>query len=80
MKKRLSLGALFALGASLALPGLAHAQGQGINAVKGELDITWVMIGCVLVLLMQAGFLLLEIGFSRQKNVGAGMHCAFPGL
>ena len=73
MKKRLSLGALFALGASLALPGLAHAQGQGINAVKGELDITWVMIGCVLVLLMQAGFLLLEIGFSRQKNVGAGV-------
>ena len=31
------------------------------------------MIGCVLVLLMQAGFLLLEIGFSRQKNVGAGV-------
>jgi Amt family ammonium transporter len=41
--------------------------------VKGELDVTWVMIGCVLVLLMQAGFLLLEIGFSRQKNVGAGV-------
>jgi Amt family ammonium transporter len=34
---------------------------------------TWVMVGTVLVLLMQAGFLLLEIGFSRQKNVGAGV-------
>ncbi|MGH2985988.1 MAG: ammonium transporter, partial [Solirubrobacterales bacterium] len=41
--------------------------------VKGELDITWVMIAAVLVLFMQAGFLLLEIGFSRQKNVGAGV-------
>ena len=41
--------------------------------MKGELDITWVMVACVLVLFMQAGFLLLEIGFSRQKNVGAGV-------
>jgi Amt family ammonium transporter len=73
MKKRLSLSALLALGASLVLPGLAFAQGQGINAIKSELDVTWVMLGCVLVLLMQAGFLLLEIGFSRQKNVGAGV-------
>ena len=73
MKKRLSLGALVALGASLVLPGVASAQGQGINAIKGELDITWVMVACVLVLLMQVGFLMLEIGFSRQKNVGAGV-------
>ena len=58
MKKRLSLSALLALGASLVLPGLAFAQGQGINAIKSELDVTWVMLGCVLVLLMQAGFLL----------------------
>ena len=34
---------------------------------------TWVMVAAVLVLLMQAGFLFLEIGFSRQKNVGAGV-------
>ena len=71
MKKRLSLGALAALGVSLVLPGIASAQGLG--AVKTELDMTWVMVGTVLVLLMQAGFLLLEIGFSRQKNVGAGV-------
>ena len=50
------------------------AQGQGaVDTVKGELDITWVMVACVLVLFMQAGFLLLEIGFSRQKNVGTGV-------
>lgn len=41
--------------------------------LAGELDITWVMIGAVLVLFMQAGFLFLEIGFSRRKSVGAGV-------
>jgi ammonium transporter, Amt family len=71
MKMRLSLGVLVALGVSLVLPGIASAQGLG--AVRTELDMTWVMVGTVLVLLMQAGFLLLEIGFSRQKNVGAGV-------
>ncbi|MDQ3572384.1 MAG: ammonium transporter [Actinomycetota bacterium] len=71
MGKRLSLGALLAMAAALVVPGVASAQ--GINAVKSELDITWVMLACVLVLFMQAGFLLLEIGFSRQKNVGAGV-------
>ncbi len=74
MKKRVGLGAAMALAAFLVLPGAALAQGQGaIDTVKGELDITWVMVACVLVLFMQAGFLLLEIGFSRQKNVGTGV-------
>ena len=74
MTKRLGLAALVASVVSLALPGLALAQGgAAVETVKGELDITWVMIGAVLVLLMQAGFLFLEIGFSRQKNVGAGV-------
>ena len=56
------------------MPGLASAQGGGaVGGVKSELDITWVMVRAVLVLLMQAGFLFLEIGFSWQKNVGAGV-------
>jgi ammonium transporter, Amt family len=33
-------------------------------------DTVWVIVAAVFVLLMQAGFMLLEIGFSRQKNVG----------
>ena len=77
MTKRIGFGAVIALVACLALPGVALAQGGAgigvVETVKGELDITWVMVACVLVLLMQAGFLLLEIGFSRQKNVGAGV-------
>src|SRR4051794_25241685 len=38
--------------------------------LSAQLDTFWVLIAGVLVLLMQAGFLLLEVGFSRQKNVG----------
>ena len=32
----------------------------------------WVAVATVLVFLMQAGFMFLEIGFSRQKNAGTG--------
>ena len=71
MTKRLSLATLLALVACLVLPSLASAQGPG--AIKEQLDTTWVMVAAVLVLFMQAGFLFLEIGFSRQKNVGAGV-------
>ena len=31
------------------------------------------MVAAVLVIFMQAGFLLLEVGFSRMKNAGAGV-------
>jgi Amt family ammonium transporter len=33
----------------------------------------WVAVACILVFLMQAGFMFLEIGFSRQKNAGTGV-------
>ena len=63
MVKRVGVGAALALTAFLAVPGSALAQGGAVEALKGELDITWVMVAAVLVLFMQAGFLLLEIGF-----------------
>jgi Amt family ammonium transporter len=34
------------------------------------IETTWVIVAAVFVLLMQAGFMLLEVGFSRMKNVG----------
>jgi ammonium transporter, Amt family len=34
------------------------------------IETTWVVVAAVFVLLMQAGFLLLEVGFSRMKNAG----------
>src|SRR5665811_284362 len=48
--------------------------------LAGELDVTWVMLGAVLVLFMQAGFLFLEIGFSRRKSVGSGVAKIFVNL
>jgi Amt family ammonium transporter len=73
MKTRLSLAASAALVLALALPGSALAQGGAVEALKTELDLTWVMVATVLVLLMQGGFMFLEIGFSRGKNVGTGV-------
>jgi len=75
MSKRLGLIGLLALLSSLALPGVAFGQDEAVDpaALDLELDMTWIMVSCALVFLMQAGFLLLEIGFSRQKNVGAGV-------
>jgi Amt family ammonium transporter len=61
--------------AALMLPGMASAASVGETvAEKGlELDMVWVGLATVLVFLMQAGFMFLEIGFSRQKNVGTGV-------
>src|SRR5215213_9814572 len=49
------------------------------QAIDGKLSDTvatntlWVVIAAVLVLFMQAGFAMLEIGFSRMKNAGTGV-------
>ncbi|MGI8633242.1 MAG: ammonium transporter [Solirubrobacterales bacterium] len=71
--KTLMLLAALAAGALMA-PAAAFAQdGPSLEQVKVELDNTWIIVSAVLVLFMQAGFLFLEIGFSRGKNVGAGV-------
>src|SRR5215212_8058533 len=60
--------------AALALPAVAAAQdGPTLTDVASAVDTTWVMVAAILVMFMQAGFLLLEIGFSRMKNAGAGV-------
>jgi Amt family ammonium transporter len=38
--------------------------------VTVAVETTWVMVAAILVMFMQAGFLFLEIGFSRMKNAG----------
>ena len=49
------------------------------QAVDGKLADTvaintlWVLFAAILVLFMQAGFAMLEIGFSRMKNAGTGV-------
>ncbi|MEA2423950.1 MAG: ammonium transporter, Amt family [Thermoleophilaceae bacterium] len=41
-----------------------------LKDVVPAVETIWVVIAAVLVLFMQAGFLLLEVGFSRMKNAG----------
>jgi len=75
MRKRIGLSLLLAAFAALVLPAAASAQGVGetLEGVATELNMTWVAVSCALVFLMQAGFMFLEIGFSRQKNAGTGV-------
>jgi Amt family ammonium transporter len=57
-----------------AVPGLALAQEEApppIEDVVLAVDTLWVIMAAVLVLFMQAGFAMLEVGFSRMKNVGS---------
>ncbi len=56
----------------LALPGLAFAQdGPTVAELSLAMDTVWVIVAACLVLFMQAGFAMLEVGFSRMKNVGS---------
>jgi ammonium transporter, Amt family len=41
-----------------------------LKDVAPAVETIWVVVAAVLVLFMQAGFLLLEVGFSRMKNAG----------
>ena len=78
--KRSALAVALPLGAlaALVLPAAAFASPLDA-AVDGKLSETvplntlWVVIAAVFVLLMQAGFAMLEVGFSRAKNAGTGI-------
>jgi ammonium transporter, Amt family len=74
MKKRLLAAAPIAVAASLVLPGVASAQETPIlDTNPASINAMWVVVAAVLVMFMQAGFLFLELGFSRAKNAGAGV-------
>src|SRR5215208_3097787 len=80
MRSRLLRAAPLALLATLILPATALATDVDLQqAVDGKLDSSipintlWVVVAAVFVLLMQAGFAMLEIGFSRMKNAGTGV-------
>ena len=65
---------LFALAAA-ALAAIAPAtvladDGTATQAAGVAADTVWVVVTACLVMFMQAGFAMLEVGFSRMKNVG----------
>ena len=53
-------------GAESTIPVMEPTLKDAIPAI----ETTWVVVAAVLVMLMQVGFLFLEVGFSRMKNVG----------
>lgn len=62
--------------AALAVPAVSvadtlEAAGAGQFKESTGINTMWVMFAALLVLFMQAGFMFLEIGFSRAKNAGA---------
>ncbi len=57
--------AAFAPAVARAATDNTASQAAGIAA-----DTVWVIVAALLVLFMQAGFAMLEVGFSRMKNVG----------
>jgi Amt family ammonium transporter len=75
MRKKMGIAVALTAFAALVLPAAASAEtvAETVAAKASELDMVWVAVACVLVFLMQAGFMFLEIGFSRQKNVGTGV-------
>ena len=79
--KRIGIASLLAMSAGLALPGTASADvAEDLAAKSLELDMVWVALATVLVFFMQAGFMFLEIGFSRMKNAGTGVAKVFINL
>jgi ammonium transporter, Amt family len=70
--RRLALLTTTVLALVLSLPGLALAQdGPTVADLSLAMDTVWVIVAACLVLFMQAGFAMLEVGFSRMKNVGS---------
>jgi Amt family ammonium transporter len=71
---------LLTAAATLLTPAIAHAQddapptmdslASGLAATAQDVNSTWLIVATILVILMQVGFLFLEIGFARGKNVG----------
>ena len=62
----------------LLVPALAAAQEEDpLIPLTDAVNSIWVVLAAVLVLFMQAGFAMLEVGLSRMKNAGAVMATIF---
>lgn len=70
MKRLFFRSAPAALLFALLVRGIAHAQeGEPTLAeVTGQIDVIWLLLAAFLVFFMQAGFAMVESGFSRAKN------------
>ncbi len=71
--KRLRLVPVLAALMLMLVPALASAQEVSIDEVIVGTNQAWIIVAAILVLFMQAGFAMLEVGLSRMKNSGAVM-------
>lgn len=68
MKTRLII--LIAIISILLIPGLALAEGATPESNEIAINTVWVLLAAFLVFFMQAGFAMVETGFTRAKNAG----------
>src|SRR5215212_6027951 len=59
------------LGAAFFFGTPANGGWMSAEDLQLAINTVWVVVAAVLVLFMQLGFAMLEVGFSRGKNVGA---------
>ncbi len=64
----LALIVLFAAGAAFAQEENAAASAEALEALQNNINIVWTAIAAFLVFFMQAGFAMVESGFTRAKN------------
>jgi len=62
------MGIAVVLGLLFSFRGTALAQDEVTGAIIVQIDTIWLFIGAFLVFFMQAGFAMVESGFSRSKN------------
>ncbi|MCE5172029.1 ammonium transporter [Paenibacillus profundus] len=68
---RWAVAALLGCGWFGLVPSFALAAGEAsVQTLETGLNALWVMLSAILVLFMQAGFILLESGSTRMKNAG----------
>lgn len=71
-------GGAIAAGFVLLTSGTAFAQEEDPVVVLGtQVNLLWVVIGAILVIFMQAGFALVETGFTQKKNAAHVMSTNF---
>ena len=69
-RRMLSLAGVIALVAALVPIAVLADDSTATQAAGVAADTVWVIVAACLVMFMQAGFAMLEVGFSRMKNVG----------
>ncbi|MCY7301384.1 MAG: hypothetical protein LH616_19515, partial [Ilumatobacteraceae bacterium] len=81
MPKYLTAAAIGAVGTTLLIGGTAFAEDAdataAIEVLGQQTSLLWVILGAVLVIFMQAGFSLVETGFTQKKNAAEVMSTNF---